>query len=601
MRIVQVEISKFRSIDHLSLDAESLTVLCGANSSGKSNVLRAIRFAFVHEYSGKRMSNNFPLFITSGNAMVKVKLTFDRPTLKIATELSLSPNSSFTYEVNVKRSGFSSSYINGSKIEPEMRTHLLQNVWIVYVPPIRDISGDGLMPFKRMLGDAIRQARSGTTVASASTSLRGAVTSKGRQLLTGAQFPPIGNLEVDVAEVDFESMLSEAVINVRTPSGTLPLQGFGTGHQSQVVLGLYRQFGQGQDRFVVFQFEEPDNHMHATAMRAIADDLIACSQQQDSQVFITTHSPSLMNQFELRSAVSLVNNNERTEKRNSAHTLSDREYRVGLSQFGMRPAEALTARLVVVVEGSTDVTLIRTLYRHHHGRDPERDDVLIVPAGGKELAIKLCGMLNELGVGWRCILDYDAALNESKPYFVTGLTGSEKTDLQTAIDRIVGSIHSPTLATPKAKKILGAMRTELTGAMPPVAGFSGSPVSRLIDQVKPLSAADKSMVSKATIERKHSKWRDHFWRCGVWVWSADPEELLVFRDTALVAAETVLREAGVLTATFSDKELLREAVAGKLHSLAAEPEILERALRAIFSSGSLGTDQFNALSSRLRV
>jgi hypothetical protein len=547
------------------------------------------------------MANNFPLFISGGNAMIRVRIGFDKPTAEIATALAISADKPWTYEVNVKRSGFSSFFVNGLKIDSDLRSKLLEQIWIVFVPPIRDISGDGLLPFKRMLGDAIRQARGGTPVANASTTLRRAVTTKGKHLLTGSQFPAIGNLEVDVADVDFESMLSEAVINVRTPNGLLPLQGFGTGHQSQVVLGLYRQFGQGLSKFVIFQFEEPDNHMHTMAMRAIADDLIACSQNSDAQVFVTTHSPALMNQFELRSAVSLTNVDGRTERRKSASILSDREYRVGLSQFGMRPAEALTARLVIVVEGATDVTLTRTLYRHHYGRDPERDDTLIVSAGGKEPGIKLCAMLNDLGVNWRCVLDFDAAFNESKPHFVDGLSALDKVSLIASIDGILPNIFSPTIKSPKATKILAAMRAELSpGGVRPVPTFNNSPIARLVDQLKALSAVERSIVGKATAEGKHSKWRDPLWKSGIWLWSSDPEELLVRTDSALLAAETELRAGNFLSGTFPDLGRLRQAVTGKLHDLAAEPEALERTLTAIFRSGPLGTDQFNALAGRLR-
>ncbi|NUS37568.1 MAG: AAA family ATPase [Lysobacter sp.] len=600
MRITKLEISKFRSIEHLIFDADSLTVLCGANSSGKSNVLRAVRFAFVPEFDRDRMVRNFPLFVTSGNATVKVKLTFDKPTALIAAAFSIPPDGAWSYEVNVKRSGAATFYVNGTKITPLQRESILSNVWIVFVPAIRDISGDGLMPFKRMLSDAIRQARGSGSISSASSSLRTAVTAKGKHLLAGSQFPAIGKLEVDVADVDFESMLSEAVINVRTASGTLPLEGFGTGHQSQVVLGLYRQFGQGLNKFVLFQFEEPDNHMHTTAMRAIADDLLSVASQQDSQVFITTHSPALMNQFELRTAVSLINRDGRTQRRSSADKIDDREFRVGLSQFGMRPAEALTARLVVVVEGPTDVTLVRSLYRHFHGRDPERDDVLIIAAGGKDSAVRLCKMLNDLGVAWRCVLDYDAALNESRPYFIDGLNAADKVSLATSINAVKMKIFSPGLKQPRAKKIMDAMSAELSGSRPD-ASFSGSLIAKLVDHMKLLSAVDRAVLAKSAVEGKHRKWRDHLWKCGIWLWSADPEDLLVQKDAVLTAVEAFLRSKGSLTASFTDTEKLRAAVANKLHSLASEPDLLQGALEVIFSAGTLGTDQFRVLASRLRV
>ena len=45
MRIASLTIHNYRSIRHLELSCESMTVLLGANNHGKSNILSAIEFA----------------------------------------------------------------------------------------------------------------------------------------------------------------------------------------------------------------------------------------------------------------------------------------------------------------------------------------------------------------------------------------------------------------------------------------------------------------------------------------------------------------------------------------------------------------------------
>jgi len=599
MKVTNVRIRKFRSIEQLDFEAQSLTVLSGLNSSGKSNVLRAIRFALVPEYSAARMAKNIPLFTPGPNAMARVTLTFDEPSARIQNAFSLPAGRSWTYEVDVKRNGVAIFKVNGDRISAEARQGILDSVLIIFVPPIRDIAGQGLEPFKRMLSDAIKKARGGRSVTAASRDLRSAIMQKGRKLLQSGQFPEIGRLSVDLAEPDIERLLQNAEINVRNTHGTAALDSFGTGHQNQVVLALHRQLATGSGQSVIFQFEEPDNHMHMTAMRVIADDLIECSVGA-SQAFVTTHSPGLMNHFDLRSHVCLgLDDESKTVRRKFSPSLSDREYRAALSQFGLRPAEAMTARRVVVVEGATDVSLVRALYRHRFDRHPERDDVLVVPVSGKEQAARLALLLKDLGVDWLCLFDYDAALNESRPYFSSGLSSAASAGLVMAIDQVMPNLNTAVGRKSKPQKILEAMRDELTSGVRPTPGFAGSVVSNLVEKLGILSATARAALGPVIARRQHAKWRDPLIRSGIWLWSSTPEELLVEKPAALAAAESVLRANHALTSAFSTAPRLREAVIGKLHDLAATPEIHEAAVAAILTSGPLGTDQFRRFTDAL--
>jgi len=42
MKLKQIEIDKFRSIDHISIVMDKLAVLIGENNAGKSNILKAL-------------------------------------------------------------------------------------------------------------------------------------------------------------------------------------------------------------------------------------------------------------------------------------------------------------------------------------------------------------------------------------------------------------------------------------------------------------------------------------------------------------------------------------------------------------------------------
>lgn len=59
MRLESVHISNFRSLKDVTVTFDGLTVLIGANSSGKTSVLEALRF-FDEEHIGLSRHDFFP-------------------------------------------------------------------------------------------------------------------------------------------------------------------------------------------------------------------------------------------------------------------------------------------------------------------------------------------------------------------------------------------------------------------------------------------------------------------------------------------------------------------------------------------------------------
>ncbi|WP_084062458.1 ATP-dependent nuclease [Arenimonas malthae] len=301
MKILGLDIKNFRSIASMRIDCGDLTPICGINSSGKSNVLRALRFAFLKDYDPAKVARNFPSFVNGPAALIRVSVRFDEPSIAASRLLGIPAGVPFEYEVNLKRSGAATYRVNGKAIQKADRDAFLDGVLIVYVPPIRDIAYDGLAPFKEMLARALRKAKKGKSFASLNKAVKAAVDAKGLEVLTKASGHAgmdgsLGILSVDSAAIDVEVLLSSASVQVEASGARVPLEMVGTGHQSQVVMGLFRQFGSSFPGLVVYVFEEPDNHLHPTALRAVANDLKSIGSDVGSQVFVSSHSPALLNQ-----------------------------------------------------------------------------------------------------------------------------------------------------------------------------------------------------------------------------------------------------------------------------------------------------------------
>src|SRR5690606_17768365 len=196
-----------------------------------------------------------------------------------------------------------------------------------------------------------------------------------------------------------------------------------TGHQSQVVMNLFGSLGAAFQGQVVYIFEEPDNHLHPTALLAVAEQMRSVAQAGAAQIFVSSHSASFIGAFPISDVVVLDCVDGKTGLNQRSPTTSNRRMHALLARYGLKPIEALLARGVMLVEGASDVSLVRGVSAVWHETSPEQRDVLVVPCGGKTQVVELYKELTVLGVSCFVVFDGDAALGGSPPY----LSGSVAT------------------------------------------------------------------------------------------------------------------------------------------------------------------------------
>ena len=67
MKLKQIEIGKFRSIDHITIEIDNLAVLIGENNAGKSTILKAFELFYQDSVRGINedftYNLNFELFL----------------------------------------------------------------------------------------------------------------------------------------------------------------------------------------------------------------------------------------------------------------------------------------------------------------------------------------------------------------------------------------------------------------------------------------------------------------------------------------------------------------------------------------------------------
>ena len=74
-------------------------------------------------------------------------------------------------------------------------------------------------------------------------------------------------LLINTKAVSLETLYELVTLDVKVDGQSIPLQDLGTGHQSALIIHLFRQFGEVTEGDTLFLFEEPGNHLHPSTIR----------------------------------------------------------------------------------------------------------------------------------------------------------------------------------------------------------------------------------------------------------------------------------------------------------------------------------------------
>ena len=590
MQIVEIDIRHFRSLKKFTWTPQRSNVIFGINSSGKSNIRRALQFAFRESFDPAKANENICVDSPGPRTAARITLKFDKPTTAIAANLNIPVGGEFTYSIQVRRSGSFTASINSIQLDETERLSFLSELLVVYVPPLRDIAANGLQPFITTLTGALLKMRSTQSFNARAKSLMSVVREKGAQLLLTTREMSksqlrVDQLLVDIDSVDLSKAFSEVGLKFKVGTREQSLDKLGTGHQSAVILELYRQLGESSNKFVLYLFEEPDNHLHLTSMRAMVDDLELCAKRPNSQVFITTHSAHMLNMFRIESHLSLTTANRLTEVRKRVIRSTDKQMRDAVSRSGLTIAEAMLSNKVLLVEGPGDITLFRTLIELQTGKTAEQQDIHIVSGSGKGGITPLATILQELGANYVAIFDWDACIDTSFPMFKT-LTPSIRTALIAQLTTVAAEMR-PLSSKKKTKpqKLVASMMEELRNPPAFIPDFKRSELGEFLSAVHQMNPGPVDVVG-ALCNKGMRKYQPELAKHRAWLWSASPEEILIPDHSAEVIAANELVNMGALAALPSLQNY-RDTVINKAHDLAHEPERQIRLIRKLWDEGAV--------------
>lgn len=468
MKLKHVHIQNFRGINKLELDLDELVVLIGENNTGKTAILHAIRLCLRDLGPRRRVVfDAFDFHLKDDHAEpsaadpIEITITFAEDTAgdwdaarqRRLKDISyvVDPDSgrsavtlrvSCSYNLTERDFDQTWDFLNeaGQALPSRSEAHLgvlQREVAFFLLDALRDAGRnfDAKGPFWRpFLKDSQLPPEKKAEIEAKLKEVNDlVVTSHGSFEQARERLKKVQEVVLmqagDVVSIEavpgrMFDMLTKAQVHLGTATGAkVPVGRHGEGTQSLAVLMLFAAFldldaaGPSKNRAPVVALEEPEAHLHPSAVRTLWKTIEGIPGQK----LISTHSGDLLSQVPVTAVRRLARGSSGVEAfRLMPGTLNPKEQR--MFDFHIRHArgELLFARCWLLGEGETEVTLFHEIARHL-GIDLERAGVRCVPyrlGANIELFLKVA---NDLGIRWCALTDNDQQGQKDQQY-VTSYT-----------------------------------------------------------------------------------------------------------------------------------------------------------------------------------
>ena len=389
--ISQFQVRNYRSIESSEkINLGRLTVLVGPNNEGKSNILRALKVGLgilegyrpaqaqlhrtqsssymrIHRIETYDWENDYPISqqVDHPNRKTSFEIEFKLDNSEIvefkkivgtvlngSLRVNIKIRSSNQPEVRILKQGPSGAKLN-AKLDRVCR-FISARLAVDYIPAVRS-SDDLRRSIDREIERRIFNGDDDPRIKKA----REDIIQRYKELLVPYENELLENIKFFVGSAkkvtfDFSEVFSRVIPRTRlmVDDGELTsLEAKGDGIQSLVVLSMKKaSLEMDKRRSHVLALEEPEAHLHPGAVRRVAEIISGISKQH--QVVITTHSTVLVRRANISHNVIVRENKARVAK-----NIEDVRESLGVEL----PDNLISADTVLLVEGNTDVVIIRRL------------------------------------------------------------------------------------------------------------------------------------------------------------------------------------------------------------------------------------------------
>jgi len=430
--IKKIAITNFRSIKHLEFSPNSLCALVGANSSGKSNILKAIDLVLGEGWTTK--------------AKVARELFYDIDSpISITIELNQSIDwSYYSKKLSIKHVSLEMEYnpLNckirlweqlGEDKKGEgyfLNEEFKKSCHFIYVPSIRDLRDemrvsnwtllgkmmklvydnyiefyDGEANLKKEFAEIIRPAKdflerdfSGTSVSFNKFYQIFVKYCKRNSAGIANTFEP----NLNVYNLNWFYKTLQISVKEEFHEKNFDAEEVGSGMQNLILLSIFQTYAELSAGKAIFAIEEPELFLYPQAQRELYENFSELSSV--NQIFYTTHNPNFLNPqraYEIEMVTKSKDEGTSVVTKNASiitpEYLKGKEFKI-YAHFNTYRNEIFFAQYVILVEGDSDKIFWTTIVGSKWGIPINKSGISIIECGGKGGVIYFIGVMRLMGI-----------------------------------------------------------------------------------------------------------------------------------------------------------------------------------------------------------
>lgn len=453
MRISQIEIYNFRSIKELVITPSNLCALIGPNSTGKTNVLRAIDLVLGEGWTTKAKvarelfhDTTKPISIEiqfSGPIEFTNKRGYPVSVSSVKLDMSLEPELTAKTTINDGATFYDQDQFKklchfilipserqlGSELRVSQWTMLGKLMRLVYEnyvskyegneQNLKDKFAETIKPAKDFLEDDF--TTDGVTYKKFVDTFKKYCKENSAGLAN--EFDPV----LDIYNLNWFYKTLQIHVKEKFPDKHFDSDEVGAGMQNLLLISIFQTYSELMGGKVIFGIEEPEIYLYPQAQRALYKNFIKLSE--NTQIFYTTHNPNFVDAVRPEDLILLRKDKEQgtfalvKDPAFNTENAEKQKYRI-YTHFNPERNEIFFARKVLFVEGDSDKILFSTLCEKRWGIDIDESGISIISCGGKSGVSYFVGVCKLIGFDdYFAVWDKDQDLDKPELLNTTNADG----------------------------------------------------------------------------------------------------------------------------------------------------------------------------------
>ena len=417
--IEKLIIENYRSIERLEVELSMLNALIGPNSSGKTNILKALDLIVGTTYPSPRSFNesDFYLHDTSRTILIEVrfkspiqykgyeiygfKLTFDGNDMNYVAidnagnTLQYSPSGRDIKVTNEMREEVSMMYL---PLDRQAYQQITPSQWKIYGKLLKhlanQIPSDKKDDFKSDVENSFSQ-HIFPHVQQAEDLLKEYVKEQ-----TGL------DLSLKLSIIDPTFVLKDVRPRITSLTGfEVDIENEGAGVQSAVAIAIARAYAEIVQKPLILAIEEPELYLHPHGCRHFYKILKELSRR-GVQVIYTTHERSFVNVADLESILLVKKENGGTRVYTCRNSITGIDAIKIASKFDEELNEVFFADEVILVEGPEDKIACKLAFERL-GVELDKHNISVIDCGGNTGIRPMVEILQSFNIDTYVLMDED--------------------------------------------------------------------------------------------------------------------------------------------------------------------------------------------------